>query len=69
MPHAAFTPINPNVTTREVFTQNILDVPVPADADPTWGDAVRHQQGLYRALYEHGAMAPNRQQTFMTPAN
>ena len=41
---------------------------VPPDADGLWASAVRHQQGLYRALYDHEAMAPNRQQTFMTPA-
>lgn len=30
---------------------------------------MKHQQGLYKALYDHEAMVPNRQQTFMTPAN
>lgn len=68
MPFATYTPVNPNTTTRENFTQNILRVEVPSTADASWADAVKHQQGLYRALYDHEAMAPNRQQTFMTPA-
>jgi len=69
MPNVDFAPSNPHTTTREKFTQNILNVQIPSDAAQDWADAVRHQQGLYKALYEHEAMAPNRQQTFMTPAN
>ncbi|KAK5945007.1 hypothetical protein PMZ80_002210 [Knufia obscura] len=69
MPNVNFTPSNPNTTTRENFTNNILNVQIPSDAAQDWADAVRHQQGLYKALYEHEAMAPNRQQTFMTSAN
>jgi hypothetical protein len=63
-----FTPSNPHTTTRADFTANILGVAIPATASQDWATAVRHQQGLYRALFDHDAMAPNRQQTFMTPA-
>ena len=68
MPNVPYIPVDPNTTTREAFTQNILDIQIPSDALQEWADAVRHQQGLYKALYDHEAMAPNRQQTFMTPA-
>jgi hypothetical protein len=68
MPHSAFTQVNPDTTSRERFTNNILEVPIPSNADKAWAEAVRHQQKLYRALYDHQAMAPNRQQTFMTKA-
>jgi hypothetical protein len=63
-----FTPSNPHTTTRADFTANILSVTIPESADKDWADAVRHQQGLYRVLFDHEAMARNRQQTFMTPA-
>jgi hypothetical protein len=68
MPRVDFTPSNPNTTTRENFTSNITNVPIPSDANTEWAKAVKHQQTLYRALYNHPAMEPNRQQTFMTKA-
>ena len=58
MPHADFNPTNPNTTTREKFTENILNVPIPSDATSEWSKAVKHQQALYRALYDHEAMDP-----------
>ena len=69
MPLVNFTPVNPATTTREAFTKNINDVAIPTDAHESWAGPVRHQQGLYQALYDHEAMTPNRQQTFNTPAN
>lgn len=69
MPHTDFTPVNPNTTTREKFTENILNFAIPSDASSDWAKAVKHQQALYRALYDHEAMEPNRAQTFMTKAN
>jgi hypothetical protein len=68
MPFADYSPVNPNTTTREAFTKNITDVAIPSNATPAWSAAVKHQQTLYRLLYDHPAMEPNRQQTFMTKA-
>lgn len=68
MPHVNFEPVDPNTTTRERFTNNILSIAIPSNASTDWGNAVRKQQALYKALYDHPAMEPNRQQTFMTPA-
>lgn len=69
MSHVSYAPSNPHTTTREKFTENILNVAIPEDAVTDWASAVRQQQALYKALYEHEAMLPNQQQTFMTPAN
>ena len=68
MPRVNFNPVDASTTTRERFTANINSVTIPVDADSSWADAVRHQQRLYQALYDHEAMTPNRQQTFSTPA-
>ena len=68
MPRVNFSPVDPSTTAREKFTANINSVTIPDNADSTWAEAVRHQQRLYQALYDHDAMAPNRQQTFSTPA-
>jgi hypothetical protein len=64
-----FTPLNPNVVTRKEFTENLVSVPVPSDANPEWKDTCLKMQSLYRKLAYHEAMAPNFQQTYMTPAN
>ena len=63
-----FTPSNPHTTTRADFTANILSVTIPESADKDSANGVRHQQGLYRVLFDHEAIARNHQQTFMTPA-
>lgn len=67
-PRVNFTPIDPSTITREKCTANITTVAIPDNADATWAEAVRHQQRLHQALYDHDAMAANRQQTFSTPA-
>lgn len=48
--------------------QNILNADIPSDAYPGYADLVRDQKRLFIASYDHEVMAPNRQQTFMTPA-
>jgi hypothetical protein len=63
-----FQPSGPQSTTCTSFTANILFVSISPSAFAEWVSPVRKQQNLYRALFDHEAMAPNRQQTFMTPA-
>ncbi|CZT14203.1 uncharacterized protein RCC_00177 [Ramularia collo-cygni] len=63
-----FTPSDPNTTTREVFTSNITSVPVPSDASSNWRFFAETSKSLLDKLAHHSAMAPNLQQTYMTPA-
>lgn len=63
-----FTPLNPNIVTRKAFTDNLTQVPIPSDASPEWKWHVEKLQSIYHKLAYHEAMAPNLQQTYMTPA-
>lgn len=60
--------VDPYTTTREVFTNHLLDREIPADAHPTWLDIHDKLCNLYRKLAFHPAMEPNLQQTYKTPA-
>lgn len=60
--------MNPYTSTREEFTRSILSVPTPDDAAKDWADSVTRLKKLLEKLTYHEAMAPNLQQTYMTPA-
>lgn len=57
------------VTTRTKFTSDLVNAPEPSNAAPEWLAVVRPVKKLYQALYDHEAMAKNREQTFSTKAN
>lgn len=57
------------VTTRTKFTSDLVNAPEPSSAAPERLAAVRPVKKLYQALYDHEAMAKNREQTFSTKAN
>jgi hypothetical protein len=59
----------PDVSTREVFTKHLIDVPVPSWAHKDWARYCRQHQVLLEKLAQHPAMVPNLQQTYSTPAN
>ncbi|KAF2501324.1 hypothetical protein BU16DRAFT_555819 [Lophium mytilinum] len=55
-------------TTRADYTRGLTTVPLPTNAKPEWLNAVNKLRVLLNKLAEHPAMAPNLQQTYMTPA-
>lgn len=61
--------MDPNKSTREEYTNAMVVMPVPEFASPQWKKYVRASQVLLDKLAHHSAMAPNLQQTYMTPAN
>lgn len=81
------TPSHPYRDTRRTFTNNLVNVSIPDNANADWAHLARTHQGdisfagrltwqyrlqdleLLKALFDHPAMEPNREQTFMTPAN
>lgn len=63
-----FTPVDPNITTRENFTRNLTQVSIPANASSKWRFYAEKSQALLDKLANHTAMTPNLQQTYMTPA-
>jgi hypothetical protein len=69
MPEALqFRPLDSNVVTRKVFTDNLTQVPIPSDASPEWKWHCEKLQSIYHKLAYRPAMVPNIQQTYMTPA-
>lgn len=68
MPLVNYTQLNPNTSTREAFTSNITGVTIPSNASEEWKFYAENGQALLDKLAHHDAMAPNLQQTYMTPA-
>ncbi|KXT08685.1 hypothetical protein AC579_8664 [Pseudocercospora musae] len=60
---------DPYTATREEFTNHLTAAEIPADANTTFKRYAESHQRLLTALTQHPAMAPNLQQTYMTPAN
>jgi len=60
---------NPHTTTREAYTEALVGDAVPTNASPKFAKLFNSLNDLYSKLAHHPAMAPNLQQTFMTPAN
>jgi len=61
--------MNPQTTTRQVWTDTLTSPTPPSDAHAKWAAMLTASQNLMKALFDHLAMEPNRQQTFGTPAN
>lgn len=61
--------MDPYTNTREQFTNGLISNPVPENAALEWKKYVERHKVLLEKLAHHPAMAPNVQQTFMTPAN
>lgn len=61
--------MDPHTNTREEFTNHITSKPIPDSAAKDWKELVSKLQVLTKKLAEHPAMAPNLQQTYMTPAS
>ncbi|KAL9000693.1 MAG: hypothetical protein Q9169_000729 [Polycauliona sp. 2 TL-2023] len=61
--------MDPNQNTREEFTNAMIAIPIPEFASPVWRSHVQRSQVMLDKLARHTAMAPNLQQTYMTPAN
>ncbi|KAF2761707.1 hypothetical protein EJ05DRAFT_535066 [Pseudovirgaria hyperparasitica] len=60
--------LDPHKNTREEFTQYALSHPVPDNAHKDWLKEFNYMMALVPKLAYHPAMAPNLQQTYMTPA-
>ncbi|KAL9580030.1 MAG: hypothetical protein Q9212_004735 [Teloschistes hypoglaucus] len=60
--------MDPYTNTREQFTAHLVDRPIPENASPEWKKHVERSKTLLDKLAHHPAMAPNLQQTYMTPA-
>ncbi|MCJ1376476.1 hypothetical protein MMC20_007719 [Loxospora ochrophaea] len=63
--------MNPYTATREQFTRQLTDAPLP-DHDtvsPEWTRLATSLRNCLKKLAYHPAMEPNLQQTYMTPAN
>ena len=63
--------MDPNVATREEFTKHLTSLPYPKPSEgsaPEWYELVTKLAVLLDKLAHHEAMAPNLQQTYMTPA-
>jgi len=60
--------MDPNTATREQFTTQLISNPTPFDAAPAWTKLADNLKTLLEKLAHHSAMAPNLQQTYMTPA-
>ncbi|KAL8646096.1 MAG: hypothetical protein Q9226_007020 [Calogaya cf. arnoldii] len=61
--------MDPNKNTREEFTDAMISMSISEFAWPEWKKYVQRSQVLLDKLAHHSAMAPNLQQTYMTPAN
>ncbi|KXT00600.1 hypothetical protein AC578_3171 [Pseudocercospora eumusae] len=60
---------DPYTATRQDFTTHLTHTNIPPDANATFKQYAESHQTLLTALMQHPAMAPNLQQTYMTPAN
>lgn len=61
--------MDPNTSTREEFTTGLTAVPLPpVPLAPEWKELAEQLRTLLNKLAYHPAMAPNLQQTYMTPA-
>ncbi len=61
--------MDPNTWTREEFTTGLTGVPLPpVTLAPEWKELAEQLRTLLEKLAYHPAMAPNLQQTYMTPA-
>ena len=61
--------MDPNTSTREEFTTGLTGVPLhPVTLAPEWKELAEQLRTLLGKLAYHPAMAPNLQQTYMTPA-
>ena len=61
--------MDPYTSTREQFTNGLLERPIPDAASQSWKNYTQNSKDLLRKLAFHDAMVPNLQQTYMTPAN
>lgn len=62
--------MDPHTSTREQFTAGLTAIPLPPVAlAPEWKHLAEQLRTLLDKLAFHPAMAPNLQQTYMTPAN
>lgn len=61
--------MDPNNATREEFTTGLTSIPLPpVTLAPEWKKLAEQLRTLLDKLAYHPAMAPNLQQTYMTPA-
>ena len=61
--------MDPNTSTREEFTAGLTGIPLPpVPLAPEWKQLAEQLRILLDKLAHHPAMAPNLQQTYMTPA-
>ena len=60
--------MDPNTSTREEFTTGLTSPELPSPAAEEWTDLAQKLRNLLDKLAHHPAMAPNLQQTYMTPA-
>jgi hypothetical protein len=60
---------DPNTTSRRGYTTALIDRAIPSNAAPEYRRRVTQHKELVQALFDDAAMEPNREQTFMTPAN
>jgi hypothetical protein len=66
MPSLQF--LDPATTTRQAWTDNLINVTVPANAKPAFRKLALGLQEVMRLMIQHEAMSANKSQTFSTPA-
>ncbi len=61
--------MDPHTSTREEYTNMLTSIPLPpVPLAPEWKELAERLRTLLDKLAHHPAMAPNLQQTYMTPA-
>lgn len=60
--------MDPNTSTREQFSAHLTSQAIPPSTAEEWKKLVEPLKLLLEKLAHHTAMAPNLQQTYMTPA-
>ena len=56
--------VDPYTATREEFTSDLIDRPIPNDATEDSRTTAQNLQDLLKKLASHPAMRPNLQQTY-----
>ena len=60
---------DPNTSTRAVFTEVLINNPIPDHACEDWKNQVKTLKELYQLLANHPGMSRNNEQLFAQPAH
>ncbi|KAI7221881.1 hypothetical protein KC333_g1468 [Hortaea werneckii] len=60
---------DPNTSSRAVFTEVLINNPIPDNACEDWKNQVKSLKELYQLLANHPGMSRNNEQLFAQPAH